>query len=174
VASSLKVSFDRTEDINCHVKVLLLEGWEDQWVNWHQGHVELNAEYEDESNVRIGALPDFDPEKDEEGPQYLLRCCGCDRPRGKNATVEVKAGLCSEEFITVHDYLSTVHPWLLNLKNDILEAMFMFEDDPPLLDTKLMVAFATPDMLLVQQKAEWMQDWRWPPSTFVEHFVEGN
>jgi hypothetical protein len=50
--------------------------------------------------------------------------------------------------------MSTVHPWLLNLKRDILGAMFMVEDDPPPLDTELMVAFATQDMLLVQQKAE--------------------
>jgi hypothetical protein len=155
------------------VEVSPLDNWENEWLDWHQGHVELDVGYQDESMVRIGELPDFDPIKDEEGPKHLLRCCGSDRPRGKNATVEVKAGLHSkEDFITIHDYLLTVHPWLLGLKEDILGAISVFEDDPLPPETMLMVALAIPDMLLIQQKAEWMQDWKWPPNAFQEHVVK--
>jgi hypothetical protein len=155
------------------VKVSLLEDWENDWLDWHRGHVELDVENEDESMVRIGELPDFDPEKDEEGPKHLLRCCESERPRGKDVTIEVKAGLHSEEdFTTIHDYVSTVHPWLFNLKKDILGATSLFDDDPLPLETELMVTFGTPHMLLVMQKAEWMQLYKSPRSKFIEHVVK--
>jgi hypothetical protein len=146
--------------------VSLLEHREDEWLDWHQGHMELDEEYEEESTVRSGELQVFDPERDEEGPKHPS-----ERPWGKNATVEMKADSHSkQEFISIHDYLWTLYPWLLNLKKDNLGAISVFEDDPPLPETELKIAFATPDMLVVQRKAEWLQTWQSPPSTFIEHF----
>lgn len=156
------------------VKVSLLEDWEDEWLECHRGCVEMDEEeyYKDDPMVTIGELPDYDSEEDEPGPRHLLRCCGSERPRGKNATLEVKAGVhLGEEFVTIHDYLSAVHPWLLDLKRDILEAMSVFENDPPPFETELMVAFARPDDLLIEEKAEWKQFWTSPQSTFIEKAI---
>jgi hypothetical protein len=50
-----------------------------------------------------------------------LRCCGCDRPRKKKVSLLVEAS-GYDGILTIHDFVSTVHPWLMGLRGEILQA----------------------------------------------------
>lgn len=96
------------------VSVSDLEQWESDWVAWH-GHHEgepANPEY-----VTYGELGDEDrpyakePKEDgsweeDSDTEFLIRCCGQDRPlrtRGQKLVVTPAAG---DHFVTVNDYVS--------------------------------------------------------------------
>lgn len=91
-----------------------LEQWEFDWVAWHDFHEgdQFNTEY-----VAYGDLSDEDrpyanePKEDgsweeDSDTEFLIKCCGQDRPlgkRGRKLTVTPSAG---NSFVTVHDYVS--------------------------------------------------------------------
>lgn len=91
-----------------------LDQWESDWVAWHQDHTadEFNPEY-----VTYGDLNDEDRPyaeyakedgswEEDSDTEFLIRCCGDDRPlrkRGIELTVAPSAG---SHFVTVHDYVS--------------------------------------------------------------------
>ena len=84
-------------------------------------------------------------------------CCGTQRPRGKAFSVVVKPSASSgKEFVTLHDYLSTVHPWLMSLREDILGAMGILDDEPLAAETKIMVDYSAPESLDMYKEAEWI------------------
>ena len=80
-----------------------------------------------------------------------------ERPRDKEARLEVKAA--PGEFLTVHDYVSAVHPWLMGLREDILAALGLeaAQDEPLPADTKLMVAYWDPRDMTVVDEEEWVK-----------------
>ena len=92
--------------------------------------------------VLFSELPDksdSDREGDWEPEQYLLRCCGGDRPRKKKKYLLLEASR-NDGVLTIHDYLSVVHPRLMDLREDILQAAGDLLDYIPLpADTRLMV-----------------------------------
>lgn len=55
----------------------------------------------------------------------LLRCCGEDRPRDKKASIVVAAlaGGSNAGYVTIRDFVSVVHPWLMGLKGGVLGAI---------------------------------------------------
>lgn len=91
-----------------------LEQWEPDWAAWH-GHHE--GEMADPEYVTYGDLSDEDrpyakePREDgsweeDSDTEFLVRCCGQDRPlrkRGRKLVVTPAAG---GDFVTVHDYVS--------------------------------------------------------------------
>ncbi|OBT78077.1 hypothetical protein VF21_03132 [Pseudogymnoascus sp. 05NY08] len=88
---------------------------------------------EGEPSARYGRLPylgleDEEREEEEEGDEdydpnvQLLMCCGEIRPHGKDVKLVVKPATGGEGFVTVHDYVSALHPWLMNMKEDIVKA----------------------------------------------------
>lgn len=91
-----------------------LEQWESDWAAWH-GHHE--GEPADPEYVTYGDLSDEDrpyakePREDgsweeDSDTEFLVRCCGQDRPlrkRGRKLVVTPAAG---GDFVTVHDYVS--------------------------------------------------------------------
>lgn len=99
------------------VSVTQLQNWESDWKDCHMRHGELG---EAQEGRRYGDLSDYDPNGDSDREEHLLGYCGEPRPRKKNVKILVKAA--SGTFVTVHDYLSTVHPWLMGLKEDITKA----------------------------------------------------
>ncbi|KAG4416310.1 hypothetical protein IFR04_010529 [Cadophora malorum] len=132
------------------VRVDDLERWEDNWLEYH--------EHSDSPewcvpSARWGTNPDLIHVEDwGEGP-HLLECCGTQRPLGKAVSVLVEA---SSEFgfVTVHDYFSTVHPWLMSLHDEIREAhpMLLIDDEPLPVGTELLVEFRQPDKLWIELK----------------------
>jgi len=139
------------------VHVYEFDWWEEDWLDIHADHVDLDARvHYSGDDFEIGPLPNYDPEVDEEGPEHLLMCCGTKRPCGKAHTLVVKPTVSGNNFITVHDYLSAVHPWLMNLREDILWAKGLADDAPLPANTKLLVDLLLPSSLRITEAAEWI------------------
>ncbi|KAH6658186.1 hypothetical protein BKA67DRAFT_689361 [Truncatella angustata] len=107
-----------------------LDQWESDCIAWHGVHEggEFDPEY-----VTYGDLSDEDrpyakePKEDgsweeEEDTKFLLRCCGEDRPPRKRGLKLVVTPSAGNHFVTVHDWVSAVHPWLVSLRDDVLRA----------------------------------------------------
>ncbi|KAG7289433.1 hypothetical protein NEMBOFW57_005804 [Staphylotrichum longicolle] len=97
-------------------------------------------------------------------------CCGTGRPVGKKdisvavtgtGGVGVKdgGGGAGGGFVTVHDYVTAVHPWLMRLRSDILGALGTLNgDDAPLPDeTELMVNYNALEDLMMEKRADWIR-----------------
>lgn len=109
-----------------------------------------------EAERRWGPLPDYDPDSDEEGPTHLLRCCNGDRPRKTRVSLVVNA---TGDFLTIHDYVSAVHPWLVSMRQNLLRAAGDLLDNEPLpMATKLVVSCLGPNDIMVMEDAEWRKD----------------
>jgi hypothetical protein len=133
-----------------------LEIWESDWKDFHRNHSEPDS-YNESEDLQYGDLPDYDPEKDED-PPHLLVCCGTDRPRNKSGGVLVTASQSGPGFVTVHDYITTVHPWLMRNRDDILDAMDRREDLPDPEDMDLVVDAVFPTWLRIREKSEWVNE----------------
>jgi hypothetical protein len=124
------------------VSVDTLDVWEDYWLEDHEEHSSPGGS--GEPSARYGELPDLGPEDEgEEGSDdHLLICCDEIRPRGKAVELVVKPAAGENGFITVHDYVSAVHPWLASIQEDILNSMGIFQRPAPLA-TELMVVLGS-------------------------------
>jgi len=131
-----------------------LEMWEDDWYELHYPHAEPLSDFIGCEGIRVGPLPDYDPDQDEEPegenePVHLLGCCETERPRNKKVKVVVEA---EGEFLTVHDILSTLHPRLLGACEDIREALGGLLDGKSIsAETKLMVYPPLGDAMVVDE-----------------------
>ncbi|KAH7371719.1 hypothetical protein BKA66DRAFT_514065 [Pyrenochaeta sp. MPI-SDFR-AT-0127] len=138
------------------VGVEQLDDWKDQWMELHRDHAIPGPHNDESDEARFGSLSDFDSDS-EEGPEHLLRCCRGDRPRKTKVSLTVNA---TKGFLTVHDYVSAVHPWLLALREKILQASGDLQDNVPLpSDTKLMItSYLSPDLLVTVEEERWKRD----------------
>lgn len=130
-----------------------LELWESDWLDFHENHSDPDS-YTESENLKYGTLPDYDPENDRD-PPHLLKCCGTDRPRGKEGGVLVTASPSGPGFVTVHEYITTVHPWLMRNRGDIWKAMDRWEQMPDLEDKDLVVDLIQPECLTIEEKSDW-------------------
>jgi hypothetical protein len=131
-----------------------LELWESDWLDFHRNHSDPDSHQESE-DLKYGHLPGYDPEKDEP-PPHLLVCCGSDRPRHKAGSVLVTPSASGQGFVTVHDYITTMHPWLMRNRDDILDAMDRFEDMPDPEHMDLVVDHVMLNYLTIKEKSEWV------------------
>jgi hypothetical protein len=72
----------------------------------------------------------------------LLKCCEINQPHRKAAKLVIKPDTSSRrDFVTIHNSVSAVHPWLIERREDILGAKGLVENDKEPLpsETKLMV-----------------------------------
>lgn len=131
------------------VRVTDLENYEDDWYERHSSHSDPDGDHG--PDVEWQAFPDWDPEVDE-GEMQLVRCCGQLRPRGKNASLVVKPKEEGTGFVTLGDYLEAVHPWLMNLRDDLVAAMSNLYDKPLDRDTELSINSNALDALTVEME----------------------
>lgn len=140
--SKLPISEPKVSSIT--VRVSELEDWEEMWYEMHCDHADEGG-----------------PEGAEWDEDRLVRCCGTARPADKDVSVVVTGtgGGENGHFVTVHDYLTTVHPWLIGLKSDILGAMGTLQgDDGPLgQNTELMVNYDGLASLMMEKRSEWIR-----------------
>ena len=134
-----------------------LEIWESDWIDFHRNHSDPDASYEESGYAKYGDLPGYDPEKDED-PPHLLKCCYTERPRHKEGGVLVTPSASGQGFVTVHDYVTTMHPWLMRNRGDILDAMNRYEDMPDAEHMDLVVDLVTPNCLTIIEKSEWVRE----------------
>lgn len=96
--------------------------------------------------------------EDGDGEAELLRCCGTDLPR-EIPPLLVKAA--QGPYVTVHDYVTAVHPWLLGLRGNLLWALNDITEDKPLpAETHLAVSMYGPDSLKIEKEGEWFSQAR--------------
>jgi hypothetical protein len=107
-----------------------LDDWDYHWMEKHGRHMDLDEKRGSnipDDQVLYGPLPPgADRDKKLDGDEQLLVCCGQKRPLGKKVTVVVKPTR-GGGFVTIHDFVSTVHPYLMARRDEVLEAM---DEDP--------------------------------------------
>ena len=138
------------------VHIPTVDDWEYEWLEFHRfcHHPDESGENPDE--FLFGDLPGYDSDSDEEEDVHLLRCCGADRPRKKSETLLVKA---TGEFLTIHDYLSVVHPWLLKRREDIYGAEGnLMKNEPLPWNTRLVISYGLPDEINFSTEEDWRKD----------------
>jgi len=69
---------------------------------------------------------------------HLVECCDTPRGRGVISTIVVKPSP-GNDFVTIHDYLSTLHPFLLASRESIVAYQNMLDMGDGTDDPKLMV-----------------------------------
>ncbi|KAK3948342.1 hypothetical protein QBC32DRAFT_177506, partial [Pseudoneurospora amorphoporcata] len=120
-----------------------LDQWEFDWVAYHEYHNTKSRDFGQEYVPYESLDDDVRPqtkEQKEDGSweedsetEFLIKCCGEDRPlrkRGLKLVVTASQSTGIESFVTVRDFVSAVHPWLMSLRGDILEARsYSREDD---------------------------------------------
>ncbi|OIW29558.1 hypothetical protein CONLIGDRAFT_680401 [Coniochaeta ligniaria NRRL 30616] len=120
------------------VSVTEIDDWEYQWSELHYRHTDP---------------PDGDDD-DEDEDDWPSECCG----DHADTKLVVKA---TGEYVTVHDYVSAVHPWLLRKHDELLEALAVLDDEPRIslpAGEHLMVTSVGPDILSVGTKEDWLRD----------------
>lgn len=53
-----------------------LERSDEGWLDYHHDHFDSDGGEDDAEGVQYGALPDYDPDEDEEGPVHLQSAVG--------------------------------------------------------------------------------------------------
>lgn len=94
----------------------------DEFKTWEYDWLEIHRE-DCSSDARWGPLPDayVNPFAEDENHKHLLFCCGAERPNMRDRYIVVTPRTPSEEFVTVHDFLSTVHPWLMGFRDELVK-----------------------------------------------------
>ncbi|KUJ15131.1 uncharacterized protein LY89DRAFT_685945 [Mollisia scopiformis] len=102
--SKLPITEPKVSSITVHVYEL--EQWEENWLDMHEGCSGAGGE-----GVEWGISEHEVDDETEEVELVLLKCCGVARPVDKDYTIVVKPTVDGDEgFVTVHDYLTAVHP----------------------------------------------------------------
>ncbi|KGO66432.1 hypothetical protein PITC_067280 [Penicillium italicum] len=97
--------------------------------------------WEDEHNYAQGDDP--------KGP---CRCCGL-RPPPYDVKLTIVASN-KDQFVTIGDYITAVHPWLMSFRGEFLRNTGGGKPLPE--DTKLMVSFPYPDNVIVENDTAWI------------------
>jgi hypothetical protein len=121
--------------------------WEDDWFERHCVHSDPDGDYG--PNFEWQSFPDWDPEVDE-GEMQLVKSCGELRPRNKKASLTVTPARGGQGFVTLHDYLFAVHPWLMSLRRELIAALSAMHDTSLAPDTQLRVNSAALDTLTIE------------------------
>ncbi|KAI1164865.1 hypothetical protein F5B18DRAFT_613720 [Nemania serpens] len=149
------------------VEVYELLHWEEDWLTEHRHTDPPDPEFDEPDageGYRFGPLPDCDPDGDweslsEERPLHLLECCHTPRPRGIKTSIVVKPSP-GNEFVTIHDYLSTVHAFLLASREDILTSMYVLDPGGRPAEPKLMVDYNGLSAVMILHEEEDAVRWR--------------
>ena len=135
-----------------------LDTWDYYWMEVHEDHTDPD-ELHDPADVVYGPMPSVDETKRTESDSYFLKCCGSKRPWDQGTTDLIVKATGDSGFVTIYDFISTVHPYLMARRSDIIEAINV---DParggkhfgP--ETKLMVRWHRANDISVTDEADWM------------------
>jgi hypothetical protein len=150
-----------------------LDHWDYHWMEKHDQHLfldEKRAGNVPDDEVLFGPLPPEAADKDgylDPGDEHMLVCCREKRPLGKEVKVVIKpAAGEGRGFVTIHDFISTVHPYLMARRDEVLEAM---SENPGRIgtpfgsETWLFVIWYSARYVDVLDEADWMRTRRRRP-----------
>jgi hypothetical protein len=130
------------------VRIQCIDEWERAWFQLHW--LCHDADYPDPNLGRFGPCPSdetLDP------PVYLSECCGQKRPWSHDTQLQVAA---QGEFLTVYEFVSAVHPWLMAMRDTLLDVLGKMDSAPkwpP--ETKLAVLNIGPGPLRIGHEDRW-------------------
>lgn len=145
-----------------------LDEWLGYWLERHEKSV-IEGDF-DPAKARFGPLPETGYSSyEKETGRYLEACCGTERPVNKGTKLLVKA---TGDFLTIHDFLSVVHPYLMARRGDIVATMReeQYRTTPVPAETELFVSltYSNPHFLLVSDEAEWLKEHEKPGRRIVQ------
>ncbi|KAJ6786649.1 hypothetical protein PWT90_03589 [Aphanocladium album] len=104
-----------------------LDDWEWRWMDFHRFCSEEQKEYvtygdldDEDRPYRSDGAEDGNWEEDSD-TEFLIKCCGSDRPLKKKGRSLIIRPAPGKTFVTIRDYLSTVDPWLMSMREDIIQ-----------------------------------------------------
>lgn len=146
-----------------------LEQWEADWAELHVPHADDHpdgtawaAEMQEDNEEGHWEHTGGD---DGEG-RKLMRCCNEDRP---NATPPLVVRASTQPFVTIHDFVTTVHPWLQTVRDDILSAKGVTQGGPLPVDTPLYVHPLGLDRLRLVEGRNQLPDFKHTWQGVAEH-----
>jgi hypothetical protein len=122
---------------------------------WEQTRADQHSEcydavFADSNRRRIGPRPG---DETLNAPIYVLECYGQERPWSQDKQLEVVAAAA-----VIYEYVSAVHPWLMGMRNTLLDVLGKMDGKPPWpAETKLAVLYLGPGPLHIGRENEW--DW---------------
>ncbi|KAF6800973.1 hypothetical protein CSOJ01_12107 [Colletotrichum sojae] len=114
--------------------------------DWPNSFYELHYEHDD-----LGSEDDDDDDEQDEDAQWKCSGCGEMSPK-KHEPLIVKAS--EKPYVTVHDYIIAVHPWLIGLRGEMEQAREELER-PPLGDDMLVNA-VDPRFVDLEDEQKWL------------------
>ncbi len=144
------------------VRIECIDEWERTWAELHRGCLDSDANTPDRNLRRRGPCPGdetLDPHI------YLLECCGQKRPWARDTQLQIAA---QGEFLTVHEYVSAVHPWLMTMRDTLLDVLVKMDFGPGpkgVPETKLTVLYMGPGPLRIGHEDRWAW-WHRRPTVF--------
>jgi hypothetical protein len=123
------------------VKVSEFDSWAQDWEECHD-----HADPDDPDCVFAAS--------DDDEPGELLRCCGEQRPEPPQPLTITAT---SKEYVTVHDYVSVIHAWLMEHFTEICSALHVWDggQQPP--NEKLVVNYDNLESLAIVDENMWTQ-----------------
>ncbi|KAH0427929.1 exo-1, 3-beta-D-glucanase [Colletotrichum camelliae] len=139
------------------VTVDALRQWQENWLELHERHADPDdddcvfGKLDPELYAQSDEEEEEDDEDNEEDRLELLRCCGTDRPT-KGKSLIVKPSDVSKGYVTVHDYISAVHPWLMGMREEIIQADNVWGDRTAKDYERLVVEYNIPRTLMIMDE----------------------
>ncbi|KAI1385525.1 uncharacterized protein F4822DRAFT_413325 [Hypoxylon trugodes] len=99
------------------VRLADLNYWEERWEDAHRPEESCSAIWIDDGP---------------EGERKAIQCCGEDRPylNSPIPSLTVKASKEPKPFVTIHDFITAVHPWMSALEDDIRHSRGVIRGTP--------------------------------------------
>ncbi|KAI1403204.1 hypothetical protein F4819DRAFT_236184 [Hypoxylon fuscum] len=145
-----------------------LEQWEDDWDEIHSSHTRSShgADWAAATQHEDGVKEEEDAEGDSGKGGKLMHCCNEDRPQNPPSLV-VRSS--TQSFVTIHDFVTTVHPWLQSVKGDVLSAIGDFRGTPVPADTPLVVYCVIPNTFMLLEGSDGTTDFQSTWRDLAEH-----
>lgn len=137
------------------VNVYQLEHWPEDWIDYHReccGSIACGYGEHDRQTVPVSDGERSDLFDSNDVPVKLIKCCGEPRPE-EPIPLHVRA---SDETrgVTIDNYVSAVHPWLVGNIENIVKAASM--DGQISARSTLMVSVTGPESLIIETKKMWV------------------
>lgn len=127
------------------------------WYETHRQHDSAQQQFadmiEDDQSSDGGSLAGEAYDEDDQ-PLKLMRCCGTVRPSSDISSPTVDADPPAQD-ITIKDYVTKVHPWLMSKREDFIAAISMYESRLPA-NVGLVVDCRRPADISVMIESDWL------------------
>lgn len=136
-----------------------MNDWSRRWLDYHYEHAEPGMPScgfrRSTDNGYVYAVDEEDLDAEE---YELAKCCDEYVPTSWGPIVVRASG---KSYVTIHDLLTTVHPWLMARREEVLSCLGQSNGDPPMpMETRLVVDYDLPNRLEIEVEHNWLRNKR--------------